>query len=74
MGCPDRVGLVTGRAETGPVALLVRPDGYVAWAANGGADNPWSGAQKALRYWFGAEVAGRLAVTHSDEPVTQVGG
>ncbi|HEX4224391.1 MAG TPA: FAD-dependent oxidoreductase, partial [Pseudonocardiaceae bacterium] len=35
MGCPDRVGLVTGRAETGPVALLVRPDGYVAWGSTG---------------------------------------
>jgi hypothetical protein len=70
MGCPDRATLVTGRAGAGPVALLVRPDGYVAWAAAEGADNPWSGAYEALHYWFGAEAAGRPAVTRSDEPVT----
>ncbi|MBD0707906.1 MULTISPECIES: FAD-dependent monooxygenase [unclassified Streptomyces] len=50
----DRVDTVTGipreaNAFGGAAALLVRPDGYVAWA---GADTP--GLTTALRRWFGA--------------------
>jgi 2-polyprenyl-6-methoxyphenol hydroxylase-like FAD-dependent oxidoreductase len=47
----DRVDLVTGRsADTSVAALLVRPDGYVAWATDlpGGPGLP-----EALARWFG---------------------
>ncbi|MEU5130306.1 FAD-dependent monooxygenase [Streptomyces mobaraensis] len=40
--CPDRAGLA---------ALLVRPDGVVAWAADGEGDR--KGLEGALRRWFG---------------------
>jgi 3-(3-hydroxy-phenyl)propionate hydroxylase len=33
-----------------PGAVLVRPDGYVAWAGDGGVQ----GLRDALRRWFGA--------------------
>ncbi|HXZ64060.1 MAG TPA: FAD-dependent oxidoreductase, partial [Streptosporangiaceae bacterium] len=34
--------------------LLIRPDGYVAWAAGPGAADPAAGVTDALRTWFGA--------------------
>jgi choline dehydrogenase-like flavoprotein len=74
LGCPDRVGLVTGRSVTGPAALLVRPDGYLAWVAAENPENPWSGAGEALRDWFGVDLESNFTVTQSDEPVTRVGG
>ena len=47
----DRVDLVTGgSADTSVAALLVRPDGYVAWAT----DSPDGlGLPEALARWFG---------------------
>jgi len=33
-GLPDRVNVVTGACAAAPAALLLRPDGYVAWAAD----------------------------------------
>jgi hypothetical protein len=47
----DRVDLVTvGSADTPVAALLVRPDGYVAWAT----DSPTGpGLPEALARWFG---------------------
>ncbi len=56
-GWPDRVNVVTGRwapeamnsAHLPPEAVLVRPDGYVAWAAPGHDD-----IAGALRRWFGS--------------------
>ncbi|MFC6085125.1 FAD-dependent monooxygenase [Sphaerisporangium aureirubrum] len=46
----DRVDLVTARlAEPPAAALLVRPDGHVAWAGAPGADGP----RRALAQWFG---------------------
>jgi 2-polyprenyl-6-methoxyphenol hydroxylase-like FAD-dependent oxidoreductase len=52
-GWADRVLLVTvGGPEGRPLtALLVRPDGYVAWAADQGAG--LDGLQAALTTWFG---------------------
>ncbi|SDP62740.1 FAD-dependent monooxygenase [Lentzea jiangxiensis] len=45
----DRVDLVTAAAENAPAeALLVRPDGYVAWAGDRGR-----GLTEALRRWYG---------------------
>ena len=47
----DRVDLVTGgSADTSVAALLVRPDGYVAWATDS-PDGP--GLPEALARWFG---------------------
>jgi hypothetical protein len=33
--------------------MLVRPDGYVAWAASADARDPALGLDQALRAWFG---------------------
>lgn len=40
-------------AVTAPTAVLVRPDGYVAWVGEGGG----GGLQDALRAWFGESCA-----------------
>lgn len=52
-GWSDRVDVVTGDWTTPPRtaldAVLIRPDGYVAWAGPGGGDLP-----AALDRWFGA--------------------
>ncbi|MCT2588413.1 FAD-dependent monooxygenase [Streptomyces sp. N2-109] len=60
-GWSDRVDVVTGSwapaaegrpARTLPDAVLVRPDGYIAWAAPGGGD-----LCEALGRWFGSARA-----------------
>jgi 2-polyprenyl-6-methoxyphenol hydroxylase-like FAD-dependent oxidoreductase len=48
----DRVDVVTGRGES-PLALLIRPDGYVAWAANLAGAEEEAGLRAALARWFG---------------------
>ena len=54
----DQAGLVTvitARCLTKPApaaAMLIRPDGYVAWAAGTGAPNPAADMDKAMRTWF----------------------
>ena len=58
-GWADRVDLICahpGEAAAGVDVLLVRPDGYVAWAAATGGDRPLdpSGVRAALETWFGA--------------------
>jgi 2-polyprenyl-6-methoxyphenol hydroxylase-like FAD-dependent oxidoreductase len=52
----DRVRVISvpGPARSGPAALLIRPDGYVAWAANG---TPDSTLRTALEFWFGTGKA-----------------
>jgi hypothetical protein len=45
-GWTDRVDVVTTTADLGAEAVLVRPDGYVAWAGD-------TGLPEALRTWFG---------------------
>ena len=55
----DRVDVVTGSwtgVEGAPDAVLLRPDGHVAWAAPGGDD-----LSEALRRWFGSADAVRKA-------------
>jgi 2-polyprenyl-6-methoxyphenol hydroxylase-like FAD-dependent oxidoreductase len=55
---PDLAGLVTvitARCLTKPApaaALLIRPDGHVAWAADPGMPDPAAGMNEALRTWF----------------------
>ncbi|PPK68306.1 FAD-dependent monooxygenase [Actinokineospora auranticolor] len=47
----DRVTLVDAKADIPVTAILIRPDGYVAWAT----DTPTvDGLQEALTRWFGA--------------------
>jgi bifunctional hydroxylase/dehydrase len=56
-GWSDRVDVVTARLDgpdpgdplTGTLALLIRPDGYIAWASPGAGDL----ADVALTRWFG---------------------
>lgn len=47
-GWSDRVDVVTTTADLDTAAILVRPDGYVAWAGN---DD--TGLPEALHAWFG---------------------
>ncbi|WP_377268821.1 FAD-dependent monooxygenase [Peterkaempfera sp. SMS 1(5)a] len=59
-GWKDRVDTLSATTpEPAPAALLIRPDGYAAWAAS--ADEPaaamQSGLREALTAWFGAPVA-----------------
>ncbi|MFE4519973.1 FAD-dependent monooxygenase [Kitasatospora sp. NPDC056783] len=52
-GWTDRVDLVTADCARPPAgALLLRPDGYVAWATEPGRADP-DGLAGALRGWFG---------------------
>ena len=57
-GWTDRVDLVSGQADADATALLIRPDGYVAWATS--AAEPDDTERKALRTalerWFGKPV------------------
>ena len=50
-----RVTVITARCLTKPApaaALLIRPDGYVAWAAEPGTPDPAVGLNQALCAWF----------------------
>lgn len=58
-GWADRVDIVTATLDDPPaVAMLIRPDGYVAWAATefGAADR--TRLHAALRRWFGPRSGG----------------
>lgn len=51
-GWNDRVDIITAHCTAPPAALLIRPDGYIAWAAPPtGPDN--DGLRHALTTWFG---------------------
>jgi 2-polyprenyl-6-methoxyphenol hydroxylase-like FAD-dependent oxidoreductase len=50
----DRVDIVTIAMADGHAALLIRPDGYVAWAANTFGDDDADRLRAALTRWFGA--------------------
>ncbi|MFI6154640.1 FAD-dependent monooxygenase [Kitasatospora sp. NPDC051170] len=59
-GWKDRVDVVSARCAEAPAgALLLRPDGYVAWAGGAEADGPDGpdGLERALNTWFGAPRA-----------------
>jgi 2-polyprenyl-6-methoxyphenol hydroxylase-like FAD-dependent oxidoreductase len=64
LGWSDRVSVIAARTVTQPApaaAMLIRPDGYVAWAAGPGPDatDPADGLHKALRAWFGTPKSSR---------------
>jgi hypothetical protein len=50
------------RDELGLRALLVRPDGFVAWAAADKGDLDLTAAEAALERWFGPDAHGRSQV------------
>jgi 2-polyprenyl-6-methoxyphenol hydroxylase-like FAD-dependent oxidoreductase len=52
----DRVNVVAGRPVSEPppaAAMLIRPDGYVAWAVGPDTGDLAGGLPEALRTWFG---------------------
>ncbi len=54
----DRLDVVTGSiAERPAAAMLIRPDGYVAWAADELGPGGPAGLLAALRRWCGVELA-----------------
>ena len=58
-GWTDRVDVVTATTPDVPAdALLLRPDGYVAWAGEHDAE----GLQQALHAWFGAPASSAAGV------------
>lgn len=57
---PDRVDVVTGACRHAPAALLLRPDGYVAWAADSVDAPAVSGLRAALARWCGQPSVARM--------------
>jgi hypothetical protein len=58
-GWADRVDVVSTTVEDRPAAaLLIRPDGYVAWAADTFGAAEEEGLRAALRRWFGPGSSG----------------
>jgi 2-polyprenyl-6-methoxyphenol hydroxylase-like FAD-dependent oxidoreductase len=49
----ERVDSVTGAMADGPAAILIRPDGYVAWAADTFTPDDAAMLQCSLARWFG---------------------
>jgi hypothetical protein len=61
-GWVDRVDVVVGGTDDVEVgALLIRPDGYVAWAADAFDTDDEQRLLGALQRWFGVSVAERVA-------------
>jgi hypothetical protein len=52
-GWADRVDIVTAAADVQAIALLLRPDGYVAWAADTFDADDETRLHTALQRWFG---------------------
>jgi 2-polyprenyl-6-methoxyphenol hydroxylase-like FAD-dependent oxidoreductase len=53
-GWAGRIDVVTGELAGGPAAVLIRPDGYVAWAADAFGREDGDRQSTALHRWFGA--------------------
>jgi 2-polyprenyl-6-methoxyphenol hydroxylase-like FAD-dependent oxidoreductase len=57
MALNQEADLVTATTSEPPAdAVLIRPDGYVAWAAGSGTPGSADGLRHALRAWFGDPV------------------
>ncbi|OBI47613.1 FAD-dependent oxidoreductase [Mycobacterium kyorinense] len=52
VGCSDRVTVVVAQGPESPAAMLIRPDGYVAWASDSCAKDDIDRLNAALRRWF----------------------
>jgi 2-polyprenyl-6-methoxyphenol hydroxylase-like FAD-dependent oxidoreductase len=61
----QRVDVVSGRSATPgiPMALLIRPDGYVAWAADGDGPAEREALGEALARWFAVQARPLSAAT-----------
>ncbi len=57
----DRVDAVTSAMAEGPAAMLIRPDGYVAWAADRFDTADAQRLRTALVRWFGAGTQDSVA-------------
>jgi hypothetical protein len=54
-GWMDRIKVITAPAADRPAdAVLIRPDGYVAWAAGSETPRAADSLQHTLQTWFGA--------------------
>ena len=53
-GWSNRIDIVEASLTGGPAALLIRPDGYVAWAADDFESAEAEALQRAMGRWFGA--------------------
>jgi hypothetical protein len=59
-GWADRVDIVSaGMADRPAAAMLIRPDGYVAWATDTFGPAAEMGLQAALERWCGPEPRGK---------------
>lgn len=66
-GWVDRVDVeVATAADLGACAVLLRPDGYIAWAADTFDARAEHGLHAALRQWFGVSVVEREAIRLGD--------
>ena len=66
-GWADRVDVVVGEtADVEACALLIRPDGYVAWAAETFETDDEDRLHAALQRWFGVSVEARGAERRDD--------
>lgn len=66
-GWTDRVDVVVGAADDlEACALLLRPDGYVAWAADTFESDDEQQLNAALQRWFGVSLAARDAARRGD--------
>jgi hypothetical protein len=64
----DRIDVVTSEVpDFEACALLIRPDGYVAWAADTFDVDAERRLRDALQRWFGVSAAGRGEVRRGDE-------
>jgi 2-polyprenyl-6-methoxyphenol hydroxylase-like FAD-dependent oxidoreductase len=67
LGWADRVDVVDGAtADVEACALLIRPDGYIAWATNTFEADDEDRLHAALQRWFGVSVAERGAPHQGD--------
>ena len=58
-GCANRVDIVSATIADPPAAaMLIRPDGYIAWAANTFGSAEEAALRAALQRWFGPESSG----------------
>jgi 2-polyprenyl-6-methoxyphenol hydroxylase-like FAD-dependent oxidoreductase len=66
-GWADRVDVMAGAtADLEACALLIRPDGYIAWAADTFETDDESRLHAALQRWFGVSLAERGAARLDD--------
>lgn len=55
----ERIEVVTGEGAESPLALLIRPDGYVAWAADVDGPAELEALGETLARWFAVQVQPR---------------